>query len=76
MPNFTTLHDAFEYCDEGDCDMISDRELFNFIATELLADGSKGAAWEKLDQDGNGCAQKRVQSDLSRNPVIFAPNLG
>lgn len=55
VPNFTTLHDAFEYCDEGDCDMISDRELFNFIATELLADGSKGAAWEKLDQDGNGC---------------------
>lgn len=54
LPDFKTLHEAFEYCGPNKSDLISDHYKFAQVAARLANDrGDKDVVWSHLDQDGN-----------------------
>jgi len=55
IPNFGTLHEAFEYCEPNPSGLINDKVLFAKVAKKLAnKQGDKEVLWNLLDQDGNG----------------------
>eukprot|EP00746_Dinoflagellata_sp_MGD_P086246 gnl/MRDRNA2_/MRDRNA2_34120_c0_seq1.p1 gnl/MRDRNA2_/MRDRNA2_34120_c0~~gnl/MRDRNA2_/MRDRNA2_34120_c0_seq1.p1 ORF type:complete len:368 (-),score=58.45 gnl/MRDRNA2_/MRDRNA2_34120_c0_seq1:297-1400(-) len=55
IPEFRTLHEAFEFCQPNKSDLITNKTLFAAVAEKLANEkGSEQIVWSHLDQDGNG----------------------